>query len=118
MPMRALTGLVPVWYIPTSEHDVQPQDAASSFHCFPLTQPQLLEVQQFYDSDTKRLKPQAYAMAFRLGCRGWKNVQDSAGLNLPWSPSAMDTIPAKEIAEIGNHVLEISSLTGEDEKNS
>lgn len=117
MPMKALTGLVSVWYIPTSEDNVQPEDAASSFHCFPLTQPQILEVQNLYDNDAKRLKPQAYAMAFRLGCRNWKNVQDREGLNLPWSPGAMDTIPAKEIAEIGNHILDISNLTGEDEKN-
>ncbi len=121
MAIKALTGLLPEWYVPEIEkpddEGAEVSDDATSFHCFPLTQPQVLEIQQYYSSETKNFKPTAYAKSFTLGCRGWKNVFDSDGKPLKWSPLTMDTIPATIMAEVGAYIISLSVMGEDDIKN-
>ncbi len=118
MSIKALTGLVPEWYVPTDEkpedENAEVADDATSFYCFPLTQPQVLDIQQYYDSDEKAFNPTAYARAYTIGCRNWKNVFDHEGRSLKWSPVNMNMIPAAIMAEVGAYIISISVL-GEDE---
>ena len=116
MSIKAMTGLVPEWFVPDSEKDANPEEQAS-FHCYPLTQPQVLEVQQYYDRDRKDFLPTAYAVAYRLGCRGWKNVTDHEGKPLKWSPANRETLPAHILAEVGANIINISVMGDDDEKN-
>ena len=117
MSIQAMTGLVPEWYTPEVEKDDANEESRASFHCFPLTQPQVLEVQQYYDSVKKDFIPTAYAVAYRLGCRGWKNVTDHEGKPLKWNPNNMDRIPAQILAEVGANIINISVMGADDEKN-
>jgi hypothetical protein len=115
MAIKALTGLVPEWYTPTMEDEKD--EGASSFHCYPLTQPQVLEVQQYYSTERKDFLPMAYAIAYKLGCRGWKNVFDMDGKPLKFNNVTRDKLPAQVLAEVGANIINMSVLGDDEIKN-
>ena len=58
--------------------------------------------------------------AFFNGVIGWENIEDAEnkGEQLPYSKSAMRTLPLGWLREVGNHVMAISQVTEGESKNS
>lgn len=115
MAIQAYDGVTPVWYTPDSEKDAV--DAAE-FHLFPLTGPQLLEVQQFFDTDNSVVLGPGLVMSCKYGMRGWKNIVDGEGNEMVFTRNGLNRLPAEVIAELGGKIIGMSVIEEEEVGNS
>lgn len=112
--MKALTGLVPEWFKPEMLDDGD----EAEFEVSPVTQRQLAEIQNHYDMEARQMRPTGYYVAFEIGCTNWRNVTDHEGKDLPFSLRSLGKIPIKIAMEIGAQIVNVSSLTEDERKNS
>ena len=56
--------------------------------------------------------------AIAYGLKGWSNVFDSDGEELPFSQQNIDRLPPLDLHQIGNEIINRSQLTGAERKNS
>ena len=115
MAIQAYDGITPMWYVPASEEGAV--DAAE-FHLFPLTGPQLLEVQQYFDNENQTVLGPGLVMACKYGMRGWKNIVDGEGNDMVFTRVGLNRLPAENIAELGGKVIGMSVMDEEEVKNS
>jgi len=111
--MKALTGLVPEWFKPES---LDEGDEAE-FEVSPISQRQIVEVQNHYDMEINRMRPSGYYLAFEMGCTNWRGVVDDEGKEMAFSVRKLGVVPVKVACEIGAQVVNVSSLTEDERKN-
>ena len=120
MSVRALVGITPEWWTPPSE--TTPDDNGdlperpAAFHLHPLTGPQMLEVQEFFDLENRTIKPPGLLRACRFGLRDWRNVLDENDKEMEFDVS-LKTLPAEWIANAGAQIIANSVIDGDAEKN-
>ena len=120
MSVRALVGITSEWWTPPSE--TEPNDNGdlperpASFHLSPLTGPEMLEVQEFFDLENRTIRPPGLLRACRLGLTDWRNVLDENDKELSFDPS-LKCLPAEWIANAGAQIIANSVISEEAEKN-
>jgi hypothetical protein len=115
MAIKALTGLVPEWYTPSSEKEA---DNPARFKLKPLDSMQVVEIQNYHDEVKGAVKAEGLYRAFELSLVDWENVFDSQDRRLKPTRNNIKAIPVEIIAECGAHAITMSYLTEDDEKNS
>ena len=121
MTLRALVGITPEWWTPESEK--KPNDAGevdakpAAFHLYPLTGPQMLEVQEHFDMVNTTVKGPGLLLACRFGLKGWRNVVNENDEELPFNRLSVDKLPAEILAVVGAKIIANSVLDGDAEKN-
>ena len=116
MTIKANDGLVPAWYTPKIEEDNNEQ--ATQFFLQPLTGPQLLDVQPHFDLEKMTVRGPGLVIALRYGLKGWKNLTNREGVELPFAAASIDFLPSEIIAELGGEIIRVSTLDEDDIKNS
>jgi hypothetical protein len=114
MTIKALTGLVPEWYTPTSEEDA---DNPASFEIMALTSPQIAKLQGEFDRETGEISGVGLYESAVLGIKNWRNVTNHEGEVLAFSRRNIDLLPYTTIIEVGGKVLANSFVTEDDQKN-
>jgi hypothetical protein len=90
------------------------------------------QAQYFKSTDDAAPKPafclaynQGFAMAVRLGLKGWRNLKDASGAEVPFKESAgvldedtLNLLPYEVVQELGAKILSLSSLPEDVAKNS
>lgn len=120
MSIRALVGITPEWWTPASEQkDVngEPNPTPAAFHLHPLTGPQMLEVQEFFDFENQTIKGPGLLKACRLGLKDWRNIIDEEGNEIIFTRNALDKLPAEVLAAAGARIISNSVIDGQAEKN-
>ena len=103
------------WYTPISQES---EDEPARFKVRPLTGAQALEVLDDYDPRKGRFLSRGIQLALRHGLLDWENILDEHGNPLECKPENLRYIPAVEANEVGNHIMDLAELGGEEEKNS
>lgn len=120
MAIRALVGIAPEWWTPDSElkdaHG-EPATDPASFHLHPLTGPQMLEVQEFFDFENQTILGPGLLKACRFGLKDWKNIVDEKDDPIKFTRNALDKLPAEVLAGAGARIISNSVIDGEAEKN-
>ena len=120
MSVRALVGIVAEWWTPESETEPDADghiaERPASFYLHPLTGPEMMEVQDFFDLENRTVKSGGLLRACRLGLRDWRNVLDENDNELSFDPS-LNTLPAEWIASAGSQIISNSVVSEETEKN-
>lgn len=114
----SIKGLSPEWYTLTGEKG---EDDPVQFYLQPLDGMQWTSVlMDSYDPETGEIGPTGIVRAFKLGCKGWRNIEDSAhpGQQLKFSQRVMGSLHPAWIMEVGQRVLEISNIDPATAKNS
>lgn len=120
MSLRALVGIEPEWWTPeTQKNDDNgdPADSPASFHLWPLTGPQMLEVQEFFDFENQTIKGPGLLRACKYGLRNWRNIVDHTGKDVVFTRNALDKLPAEVLAGAGAQIIANSVIDEEAEKN-
>ncbi len=121
MTLRALVGIAPEWWTPDSEK--KPNDAGvvddkpAAFHLYPLTGPQMLEVQEFFDFENQTIKGPGLLRACRFGLKDWRNIVDENGDTISFTRNGLDKLPAEVLAAAGAKIIANSVITEDDQKN-
>ena len=114
MTIKALTGLVPEWYTPTSEDE---DDNPASFEIKALTSPQIAKLQGEFHRETGEISGIGLYEAAVLGVINWRNVVNHEGEVLAFSRRNIDALPYTTIIELGGKVLANSFMSDDDQKN-
>lgn len=115
MTIKALTGLVPEWYIPEDEREAS---EPARFLLKALNAPQVAKLQGEFKSDTGEVSGVGLYEAAKAGVVDWENVIDHDDKPLKFSRRNFDVLPYAFVLELGGQVLANSLMTDEDEKNS
>lgn len=115
MPIKATTGIAPEWWkYPDEDSEA---DTPTEFHLFPLSGPEMLEVQEHFDPDTSAIKGRGLFIACKYGLRGWRNVVDDTGTEVVFNAMTLKLLPAEVLARAGSRIVNISLVTPDAEKN-
>ena len=121
MSVRALVGITAEWWTPESETEPDANgdvpERPASFFLEPLTGPEMMSVQEFFDIENKIVRPSGLLKACRIGLKDWRNVLDGNGIDVPFDES-LNKLPAPYIAAAGAQILANSVIDGAAEKNS
>lgn len=120
MEIQALKGLVPVWYTPPkvdSDGNESGDSYDAEFLLRPLTAPQVAELQPYFDRATGEITAKGLWRAAQLSVSNWRGVVDEEGNDVPYKLQMLELVPYSAIVKIGSRVLQISFLTGDEEKN-
>lgn len=113
MSIRALDGISPEWYTIPDQEECGEEDKAQ-FRIWPLTGPQLLEVNQHFELETSTIAGPGLYLAFKLGCKDWRNIKDRRDEEMKFSKLNFDYIPPQVLAQVGSRIVKISMLTEEE----
>lgn len=114
----SIKGVSPEWY--TLESEVGADDPVQ-FYLQPLNGVAWTHVLMgSYNAETEEVDGSGITKAFRLGCKGWRNIEDGdhPGEQLPFSLKAIGSLYPAWIMEVGQEIMRISRLSEGDEKNS
>ena len=120
MSLRALVGIEPEWWTPVGELkglNGEPVLDPASFHLHPLTGPQMLEVQEFFDFENQTIKGPGLLRACRFGLKDWRNIVDENGDTISFTRNGLDKLPAEVLAAAGAKIIANSVITEDDQKN-
>lgn len=113
MSLRALDGISPEWYTLPGDED-EAEGEKCEFRIFPLTGPQLLEVNQHFNEEDLSISGTGLLLAFKMGVRDWRGVYDRKGEPMKYSKLAIDLIPPVALAQVGGRIIRMSTMTEED----
>ena len=114
----SIKGVAPAWYTLKVEEE---KDEPVRFYIQPLDSWGWFDVMQgAYDPVTSEIDGSGIKTAFKLGVKRWENIEDAdnPGEPLAFSRAAMARLPVGWIMEVGEHVLQISKVIGEESKIS
>ena len=115
MAITAKKQLVATWYTPESQES---EESPARFKVRPLTGSQALEVYDHFDGKKRRFLSSGIHLAMAYGLVDWENVTDENGNKIECVPSNFKYLPPVDANELGNHIIEMASLSGDEEKNS
>ena len=118
MAIAAVKGLVSEFYTP--EQDCADEEK-TAFEIKPLNGLVAMEVlaEARTDADGNlHLFPSSMVKALRHGLVGWRNFSDETGKEIKFSVTNFHRVPPFELNNIVNKIIDISQLSGDDEKNS
>lgn len=126
MSIKALQGITPVWWSPKSETTPKPDGDGkkdpnpAAFFLKPLTGPEMLEVQEYFDFDNGSIKTPGLLLACRLGLADWRNIEgpDDDMLVFKDIRKPLDVLAAETLAIVGAQIIASSVLAPDAEKNS
>ena len=120
MAIQINQGLESEWFIPHSQRD---SDSPVKFHIEPMTSPEFLlfsmgmSYKQNSDgSIAASFSDNSMEMALNK-VKGWENVTDPGGEQLPFSIENLKRIPYDVLGELITRIAEISKLSQEERKN-
>ena len=106
MAIKAYQGIAPEWYTPRDEEG---QDEPAQFYLQPLTGPQLLEVQAFFDAENTTVTGPGLVLACKFGIRNWnENITGEDDKARRFSRAGIQFLPAEIIAELGAKIVNLS----------
>lgn len=112
MAINAIRNLSSQWYEPERDMVDNPEDLdesnLSSFEIKPLNGSQAMAV--VYDQSIE-----GYKKAIRYGLKDWKNFADGEKFSMA---KAFEIIPTNCLMKIAERIVEISDITGKQQKNS
>lgn len=114
----SIKGLSPEWHTLSSEEG---ESDPVQFYLQPLDGMQWTAVlMEAFDPESGEIGPSGIIKAFKLGCKGWKNIEDGnhPGQELKFSSRVMGSLQPGWIMEVGQRVLEISNIGQATAKNS
>lgn len=121
MSVRALVGISPEWWTPESEKEPDANgdlpEFPAAFYLHPLTGPQMLEVQEFFDFENKTIRGPGLLRACRFGLQDWRNIVDENDKEIKFTRMSLDKLPAEILAGAGAQIIANSVIDGETEKN-
>jgi hypothetical protein len=120
MSVRALVGITPEWWTPETETEPDTDghiaERPAAFYLHPLTGPQMMEVQEFFDLENRTIKTGGLLRAARFGLKDWRNVLDENDKEIDFDAS-LNKLPAEWIANAGAQIIANSVISEETEKN-
>lgn len=114
----SLRGVLPEWHTLSSDEG---SEEPVQFEIKPLDGMKWVDVLGgSYDPDTGVIDRTGIKNAFRLGVTNWRNIEDgdNPGQPLPFSRANMAKLPPGWILEMGNRVIDVSQIRGDQAKNS
>lgn len=117
MELQLIEGLSPRWYVPLRFRQL-PEPEQPRFHLHPLTQEEVMDVLSHYDNDQQKLLPRAITKAVRLGVRGWENIKGKDKQDREFNLENLSKVPWQIQRELAVEVVNMSSLSEEEAKNS
>lgn len=115
MAIQLTKGLARQWWTPEA---FEGEDEPPAFELQPLTQPQFLEVQQFFDVPNETISGPGLMFAVRNGLKGWRNIVGDDGKDAVYTTRAVDRLPADWLALVGSKIVALSVLEDDEVKNS
>ena len=118
MAIKATDGLTAEWYTPESEKE---DEAPTQFHLKPFNGEKYnyIWAELFADSEGDvKISGKGVELALKFGLIGWRNMLSSNNSELAFKPNNFKHIPQNIRLEIASHLIDISTLTDGDEKNS
>ena len=115
MGIRALENLVASWYTPEGQDEENP----TRFKCKPLDGEQYGNIVGHFargENGGLTISGEGHKLCLRYGLEDWENFDDSSG-PVKCFPANHRLIPFSIRNELVTHILEISSLSEEQEKN-
>lgn len=117
MSLKALDGISPEWYaLPTEDNDDDSEPA--EFRIWPLTGPQLLEVNEYFNADSLSIGGPGLLLAFKYGVKDWRGIVDRNGEPLKFTKANIDKLPPVALARVGGRIIRMSTMSEEDLGNS
>lgn len=130
MAIKALTKVVPDWYTPECEFDIEQDEEgketarhakpdATRFKIRPLTPPEKEAVSEFLPDGSGRLyiPPKNFGLVLRYGLSDWERFADEQGKPLKFSVTNFDRIRPDIRLELVSEILTRSDVTEEEAKN-
>ena len=131
MAIKAVEGLVPVWYVPASEKIKEADDEgnekeviapdATEFKLKPLNREQMdvvLEGASQTEAGNLKLNSRGIGYALRYGLVDWKNFTDSQGREIKCTHPNFTKLPWGIGIELAGEIVNQSFMSEEDSKNS
>ena len=120
MTIKAITGLIPEWYIPAIEKNKKTA-TRTRFELTPLDGSSFLEVMTEGEISTNGTFFPNYKgrmILIERGLTNWENFGGTGQKAIAFSLDNISMIPANILAELSSEIMNRSALTSEDKKNS
>ena len=119
MGIQALEGLVPAWHTPAGQVEDDPANPPTRFKCKPLDGDEYAEVADHVRlvNGLPRITATGQKLCLMYGLVDWENFKDSSG-KVEFMAGNFRLIPYLERTALTSHIFNVSSLSGEQEKNS
>ena len=109
--------LTPAWYTPEVGKEDDEDATAPEFLLAPLTEPQILEVWDYWNAETGRITSKGLHKAAQYAVREWNNVVDGHEKPLKCNSFNLNKLPFYLLADLGGEIVKRSILTDEQLKN-
>lgn len=116
MGLKALNLGAPVWFQPDA---VEGEDSAR-FKIRGMDGLQQLQVSEEIKTTDDGLSVSGHGITqvIKFGLLGWENFTDDEGRDLAFTPENVRRIPLRFLSKISAEIFRLSSLSGEQQKNS
>lgn len=117
MPKLSHTSLKEHWFSPSGQDD-EPAPALFKIHSLPPEQFEQVSLLSDQRDGQTFITPLGISTALRYSLKGWTDYNYENGLPVPFSLSEIPFIPTSYRAEIALEIIRVSTLSGEQQKNS